>query len=111
MKRLLISILLVFTLPILPACSTPPSARVIQYQTLRAVGETAKTSMQAATTLLKQGKISVIQWERVAVLYDNRFQPAYRLAVLTAQSDLALASPDVLNLAIELSNLITEYSK
>ena len=95
----------------LTGCSAPPSSRVVQVQTLRAVGETAKTAMDATAQLLKQGSISLTQYIRVADLYDKDFQPAYRVAVAAARSDLSsVASPDLANLAGQIVNLVASYN-
>lgn len=84
-------------------CQQAPSARVIQYQTLRGVGEAGKSSMDATTQLLKQGSITYEQWQKVATFYDTKFQPAYAVAVVAAQSDLSsVASPDLTNLLNQL---------
>jgi len=88
------------------ACSTPPSARVAQVQTLRAVGEAAKASMDATTQLLKQGTITLDKWQKVATFYDTKFQPAYTVAVYAANSDLSsVSSPDLTNLLNQLLSL------
>lgn len=98
---------LAFTLCEQPGCTTAPSGRVAAVQTLKAVGLSAKTAMDASTELLKRDTITVAQWEKVASFYDNRFQPAYRLAVTAVNSDFSsLASPDLVNLAIELNALV-----
>lgn len=95
----------------LTGCSTPPSARVVQVQTLRAVGESAKTAMDAATQLLKQNSITLTQWMRVADLYDHDFQSAYRVAVAAARSDLSsIASPDLANVAGQIVNLVASFN-
>lgn len=80
-------------------------------QTLKIVGTTAKTSMDAATQLLKQGTITVPQWQAIASIYDNKFQPAYALAIAAARSDLStLASPDLIGLAAQLAALVAQYT-
>lgn len=61
------------------------------YQTLDAVGKTAKASMDSATLALKQGVITVAQWQKIANDYDNIFQPAYALAVAAAGAGTAQA--------------------
>ncbi len=112
MKKILILLALATALPVAQTgCSTPPSARVVQVQTLRAVGESAKTAMDATAQLLKQGSITLTQYIRVADLYDKSFQPAYRVAVAAAQSDLAsVASPDLANLAGQIINLVASFT-
>jgi hypothetical protein len=88
-------------------CKTRPSARVVQDETLLAVGSAAKSSMDAATGLLKDGTITVTQWQTVADIYDTKFQPAYSLAVAAAKADLStLASPDLTALAQQLFDTV-----
>jgi len=92
-------------------CSTPPSERVTVYQTLQVLGGTAKASMDASTQLLKQGSITVPQWQKIAAFYDTKWQPAYGLAVASARSDLStVASPDLMALAAELSALVSQLT-
>jgi hypothetical protein len=110
MKKLLLILSLALT-PAFTACQTPPSERAVAVQTLKAVGFTAKTAMDASTQLLKQGTITVEQWQKVAVLYDTRFQPAFNVAVLAVQSDLSPASPDLVAIAVELTNLVASFQK
>jgi hypothetical protein len=91
-------------------CSTAPSARVVQAQTLRTVGETAKATMQTAATLLKQGQITVKQYQAIAQFYDLRFQPAYGFAVDATKSELSVASPDMVALLGELIALVNTFT-
>jgi len=101
-----------FSLPVLQTgCSSSPDQRVQTVQTLKIVGQSAKTSMDAATQLLKQGNISVAQWESIASIYDSKFQPAYALAISAAHSDLSsVASPDLVGLAAQLATLVAQIS-
>lgn len=110
MKNLILVLLLAATPLVYQGCSTQPSARVVQVQTLKAVGTAAKTGMDAATQLLKQGSITVSQWQAVATFYNTRWQPAYGVAVASAQSDLSLASPDLANLLNQFLALVASYS-
>ncbi len=92
----------------LTGCSTPPNQRVAQVQTLKAVGLSAKTAMDAATDLFVAGKITHAQWDKVAVVYDAKFQPAFRIAVAAVGSDMSsIASPDLIGLALEINTLVT----
>ena len=54
------------------------------YVTIDATGKAAKASLDASTQLLKQGAITVAQWQKIADAYDNVFQPAYALAIASA---------------------------
>jgi hypothetical protein len=48
----------------------------------------------------------------LAAMHDNRYLPAYRLAVTAVRADLSsAASPDVLAIATELLNAVAAYSK
>jgi hypothetical protein len=112
MKNLLLLLILAVSVPLAQTgCSTAPSSRVSEVQTLKIVGATAKTGMNAATQLLKDGKITVAQWQKVATFYDTKFQLTFALAVAAAQSDLSsVASPDLLALAAQFASLVTELS-
>lgn len=88
--QLIVLALAVTTIPVLETGCTTAQTQAT-YQTLDAVGKTAKASMDAATSLLKQGAITVAQWQKIANDYDNVFQPAYNLAVAAAGSGTAQA--------------------
>jgi len=111
MKKI-ITLLLVAALGVsspvfLTSCSTTPSTNVEAFKTLSVIGSTAKSGMDAATQLLKQGSITVAQWQKVADFYDNKFQPSFALALTAANSDLSSpASPDITNLAIQFVALV-----
>lgn len=91
----------------LPGCTTPPAARTQAATTLKIVGLTAKAGIDSSALLLREGKLSPEQWSRIAGFYDLKFQPAYQLAVATAQADLSSpASPDLLALAAQFSALL-----
>jgi len=90
-----------------PGCSTAPAQRTSTFTTLKVVGLSAKAGVDSAALLLKDGKITVQQWESVANFYDLKFQPAFALAVATASSDLnSLASPELQSLSSQLLNLV-----
>lgn len=112
MKKLILVLALTLALPLAPVgCTQAPSQRSATVMTLKIVGTTAKTAMDAATDLLKRGTITVPQWQKVALFYDTRWQPAFKLAVTTAQSDLSsVASPDLIALAAELTNLVAQLT-
>jgi len=101
-----------FSLPVLQTgCTTPPDQRVQTVQTLKIVGQSAKTSMDAATQLLKQGTISVAQWSKVAEVYDRSFQPIYSTAIVTAHANLdSVADPELLGIAAQLAALVAELT-
>lgn len=112
MKNLLLIILLA-TAPLAhTSCSTAPVERVSQVHTLQAIGATADTAMKTAASLRKHDQITEEQWQKVAVFFDTRYQPAYRLAVAAVSADLSsAASPDLVNLAAQLAALVAELEK
>jgi hypothetical protein len=113
MRKLLAILILAVAMPhAFTGCSSAPSERTTAVHTLQAVGLSAKAAVDASAQLLKQGSISVEQWQRVANIYDLRFQPAYGAAVLAVKSDLSsVASPDLIAIAAELTNLVASYIK
>lgn len=111
MKTLLLILALCITPLATTSCNTAPNARVVQVQTLGVLGSTAKAGIDGAALLLKNGKITVAQWQNASAFYDNRWQPAFRLAFLAAKSDLSsVASPDLQALANEFMSLIAQLS-
>lgn len=92
------------------ACQQAPSQRVVQVQSLKAVGQSAEVAVSLSAQLYRDGRITGAQARQVADLYDLKFQPAFRLAVAAAQANLdSIASPDVLTLATQLSNLVIQF--
>ncbi|MBC7367555.1 MAG: hypothetical protein H7343_12240 [Undibacterium sp.] len=93
--------------PFFSGCTTPPSARVVAVQSLKTVGQSAEAAVALSAELYAAHRLTAEQARAVLTFYDARFQPAFRLAVLTARSDLAtLASPDLLTLAAQLARLL-----
>ncbi len=112
MKNLLLILLLAVVPMAHTGCGTAPTERVATVKTLKAIGETVATAMESAARLRVQGVISEKQWQDIAAIHDNRFLPAYRLAVTAVSADLSsAASPDVLAVAGELINLVATYQK
>lgn len=109
---LIVGLALATTAPLVQvACQHPPSERVNQFKTLAIVGQTAKSSIDAAAILLRDQKITVAQFDKVAKFYDKSFQPTFTLAVATANSDLSTpASAEVLGLAAQLATLIAQLT-
>lgn len=101
-----------FSLPIVQTgCQQPPSQRVVQVQSLKAVGLAVDGGMKAAAQLYHNGQITEAQWNKVADFHDNKFLPAFNLAVAAVQSDLSsAASPDVLALATQFANLVAQLT-
>lgn len=107
MKKLIFILMLAVMPPLFVSCSTPPSARVVQVQTLKAVGQSADAAVALSAQLYRDGKLTAAQARQVADFYDLKFQPAYRLVVTAVQANLdSVASPDLMALASQLSALI-----
>lgn len=112
MRTILAILCLALAIPATPGCQQVPSERVIANRTLQVLGTTAKAAMDSATAALKSGRITVEQWRKVAVFYDDRWQPAYAFAAAAAKSDLSgLASPDLDKLATEFAALVAQQFK
>lgn len=103
--------LLAFSIPVLQTgCSSPPSARVAQVQTLKSVGESAEAAVALSAHLYQAGTITAAQAKQVINFYDQRFQPAFRLAVTAVNANLdSIASPDILSLATQLATLVQSF--
>lgn len=111
MNRFLLILSLVLVLPAQPGCTTAPSARVVQVQTLGTIGAGAKAALDTATQLLKAGTITVAQWQTIANFYDAKFQPAYNLAVAAVSADLtSIANPDVVALSAQFLQLVAQLT-
>lgn len=114
--RLLASVFLVAALGVLiplatTSCSTPPSARVAQVQTLKAVGQSAEAAVSSSAQLYAAGTITADQARQVMDTYNLRFQPVYRVAVNAVNSNLeSVASPDLVAIAAQLSALVLQFS-
>lgn len=115
MKKLipfLLAGLLAFSVPMLTtSCSTAPSGRVAQVQTLKAVGESAEAAVTSAAHLYASGQISAAQTLQIMSFYDQKFQPAYRVAVTAVNSNLSLQAPDdLILLSAQLSALLLQFT-
>lgn len=113
MKKLFTILALAFfatAMPVYTGCKTAPSARNVQYATLKAVGDTADAAVSLSAHLYAQGTLTADQARQVKDFYDQKFQPAYRLAVNAAKADLStVASPDLSSLASQLSDLLVKF--
>jgi hypothetical protein len=111
-KRLLLMLALTASPVIYTSCQTAPTQRGVEVTTLKALGATVDTTMQIVAQAYKDGRITASQAYAIAEFHDNKFQPAYRLAVAAVQSDLSsIASPDLIGLATQLSQLASQYVK
>lgn len=110
MNRIFLALCLAIAPVGLTSCATSPQVQATEARTLLAVGTSAKAGLDTCTQLLKAGKMSVADYQKVAAFFDSRFQPAFRLAVAVAKSDTAPASPDLLNLASQFAALVATYT-
>lgn len=113
MKKLALILCLALAVPVLQTgCGSPPSARVVQVQTLKAVGQTAEAAVALSAQLYAAGKITPDQAYQVKALYDTKFQPAFRIAVNAVNANLdSFASPDLIALAQQISDLVVSLQK
>lgn len=108
MKKLLLIIALAGPALVAPiACTTPPSARVAEVQTLKSVGQSAEAAVGLSAQLYQAGTITAAQARQVLDFYNLKFQPSFRLAVSAVNANLdTLASPAVIALANQLAALV-----
>lgn len=100
-----------FTVPSFVGCSSPPSARVVQVQSLKAVGQSAEAAVTLSANLYGAGQITAVQARQVMDFYNQKFQPAFRVAVSAVNANLdSIASPDLQALANQLSNLVAAFA-
>lgn len=116
MKRIISIIVLMLFVIVVPmthtGCTTPTDKRVAAVQTLKAVGQTAEAAVMTSAQLYAAKTINASQARQIADLYDNKFQPAYRVAVTAVNSNLdSIASPDLVALAAQLSGLVLSFSQ
>lgn len=114
MKKPLLIIGLALASPALlltQSCQTPPSARVVQVQTLKAVGHTAESAVSSSAQLYAAKLITDAEARAVIDLYNLKFQPLYRVAVNAVNSNLdSIASPELAGLAAQLSAIVAQYA-
>jgi hypothetical protein len=92
-----------------PGCKTAPSARVVEVQTLKGVGQSAEAAVALSAHLYQSNTITAAQARQVMDFYDNKFQPTFRVAVAAVNANLdSVASPDLISLAAQLSNLVIQ---
>jgi hypothetical protein len=94
---------------VLTSCTTTPNQRVVEVQTLKAIGHTAESAVQLSAQLYKDGRITALEARNVIDFYDTKFQSVFRVAVNAAQANLdTIASPEVISLAAQLSALVLQ---
>lgn len=114
MKKLILLLALACSAVAIPVvqtgCKTAPSHRVIQVQTLKAVGETAEAAVGLSAQLYAAHTINAVQARQVLDFYNTKFQPVYRVAVAAVNANLdSIASPDLVGLAAQLSALVANF--
>lgn len=113
MKKLILIACLMFapvTVLFTSSCASSPVTQNVTVQTLKSVGQSAETTVTLSAKLYQSGTITPAQARVVFDFYNQKFQPAFRVAVTAAHSDLSsLASPDVLALAAQLSSLVVQF--
>jgi hypothetical protein len=85
-------------------CESSPSAEVVTVRTLTATGTAAKAVVDGAARAYLAGALSEERWLKVASFYDDRFQPAFRLAVALAGTEKSTPA-DLLALLADLQTL------
>lgn len=101
----LVSVPLAFT-----GCKSAPSERVVEAQSLKAVGQAADAAVALSAQLYRDSRITAAQARQVDDFYDKKFQPVFRVAVSAVQANLdSIASPDVMALAAQLSALVSSF--
>src|SRR5689334_9698866 len=94
-------------MPMIESGCAAPSGRVVQVQTLKAVGHTAESAVALSAQLYRDHRITADQARAVNTLYDVKLQPAFRVAVNAVQMNLdSVASPELVDLAAQLSALV-----
>lgn len=95
---------------VLTSCNQAPSARVVQAQTLLAVGRLADEAVATSARLYQSGAITAAQSRQVMDIYTLKFQPAYRAAAAAAQAKLdSFASPELSGIAAQLLQLVATF--
>lgn len=100
------------SLPVYQTGCAAPSTRVAQVQTLKAVGHTAEAAVATSAQLYGAHLITDKQARDVINLFNDRFQPAYRVAVNAVNANLeSVAAPELTLLAAQLATLVASYQK
>lgn len=89
----------------------PPAQRVVAVQTLKSVGEAAEATVTLSAKLYADNKITSVQARAVFDFYNQKFQPAFRLAVAAVKADVSsAASPDLIALGLKLADLVPQFT-
>ena len=102
----LIAALILFT-----GCATK-SPRTVVYQSLGTTKELTYASVRTAASLHAAKKITDNEWFNLSDKFDNKFKPAFQLAVDLAKQDYTAITPvDLGRLADEIIDTVTTLSK
>jgi hypothetical protein len=89
-------------------CTTASQVQAVQ--TLETVGLAVDAAMATSASLYHNGQITQAQWQQIADFHDQKFIPAYKLAIQVAQSNLSsVASPDIVTLSTQLAALVASF--
>ena len=92
----------------LSGCATPVNQRVVAGQTLKAAGQAAEAAVALSAQLYAERRLSPAVARAVLDFYNDRWQPAYRLALAAAQSDPAQSAPlQLLTLLTQLQGMVS----
>lgn len=92
----------------LSGCATPVNQRVVAGQTLKATGQAAEAAVALSAQLYAEGRLSPAVARAVLDFYNDRWQPAYRLALTAAQADPATPAPtQLLALLAQLQGMVS----
>lgn len=112
MKRFLLVLCVALSVPTFNGCATAPSARVVQVQSLKAVGHTAEAALASSAQLYQAGTITAAQARAVIDFYNAKFLPPFRIAVAAVGANLeSIASTELADLAAQLSALVLQFAK
>lgn len=88
-------------------CATPVNQRTVAGQTLKTAGQAAEAAVAISARLYADKRMSPTVARAVLDFYNDRWQPAYRLALAAAQSDPAQPAPvQLLALLGELQGIV-----
>lgn len=90
-------------------CQTGSTAQAVEVTTLKVLHTSVDAAMATGAQALKDGKITVAQWQTVATFYDQTFQPAFNVAVAGANSNInSVASPDLVAMGAKIGALVAQ---
>lgn len=77
----------------LTGCTTPVNQRVVAGQTIKAAGQAAEAALTLSAQLYAAGRISPAVARGHLDFFDQRWQPAYRVALAAVASDTGAPAP------------------